>query len=632
MAHLPKGQGVIPLPPFKAWLASNIPAVYDNTMTYYEELCALIKYLQDVVIPALNHNAEAVTTVATAVEQLQKYVEDYFKNLDVQEEINNKLDVMAEDGTLAEIIDEYLYNLAATRCQETLLSMSFGSGSVPGAPQIYLNYSNDAVNWKSVKINFSGRDPSFVYDKTRKCFYISVTPVSNQTHSFKIYKTTDFVTFEEKTLIIGTYYAKDIMGPDLYLDEANDKLIVNFTYATGNTVTDCDGQSIPEYWLYRVDLKLDDDIANIAPVNTPQPLVLTGATTTCMIDSNIIYHNNLYYLTCKDDINKIVQIYQSADGYNYNLITSNILNPNDANDNTIYIEGGCLFKFNDTIHITLDSYSNLHTQIVGKSQSNDFIHWSFAPTNMERMRHQGVIAVDDKDLKTVLFTLKNFGYKTSDKLTYYDKYTDNSTVIPNGFNGEITAVPNLKYVITGNATITNIRNPFNCDKIECFFAGNFGIKLNVTKIKNVTVDRTFYNSISNNGKLFNIYLDSATNTFPSDDFLNIREYDTAYIKNYFTPASGISITDGYAIRQGNIVNLSITLTFTSNVDGYMTILSNSGAKSTFTPRNAPQVITSNMHSKLSQMVLYNVSGNLAGYVNNVTSGSSIIISGTFITS
>ena len=107
MAHLPKGQGVF-LPPFKAWLASNIPAVYDNTMTYYEELCALIKYLQDVVIPALNHNAEAVTTIATAVEQLQKYVDDYFKNLDVQEEINNKLDEMAADGTLQEIIASYL--------------------------------------------------------------------------------------------------------------------------------------------------------------------------------------------------------------------------------------------------------------------------------------------------------------------------------------------------------------------------------------------------------------------------------------------------------------------------------------------------------------------------------------------
>lgn len=39
---------------------------------------------------------------------LHDYVHDYFDNLDVQEEINNKLDAMVEAGTLQEIIDDYL--------------------------------------------------------------------------------------------------------------------------------------------------------------------------------------------------------------------------------------------------------------------------------------------------------------------------------------------------------------------------------------------------------------------------------------------------------------------------------------------------------------------------------------------
>lgn len=140
MAHLPKGQGVF-LPPFKAWLASNIPAVYDNTMTYYEELCALIKYLQDVVIPALNHNAEAVTAIATAVEQLQKYVEDYFKNLDVQEEINNKLDEMADEGTLQEIIGAYL-NATAVWGFDTVADMKESTNLIDGSYARTLGYSS----------------------------------------------------------------------------------------------------------------------------------------------------------------------------------------------------------------------------------------------------------------------------------------------------------------------------------------------------------------------------------------------------------------------------------------------------------------------------------------------------------
>lgn len=138
MAHLPKGQGVF-LPPFKSWLASNIPAVYDNTMTYYEELCALIKYLQDVVIPALNHNAKAVTTISTAVEQLKKYVEDYFKNLDVQEEINNKLDQMAADGTLQEIITAYL-EANVTWTFDTVEDMQSASNLVTGSYAKTLGY------------------------------------------------------------------------------------------------------------------------------------------------------------------------------------------------------------------------------------------------------------------------------------------------------------------------------------------------------------------------------------------------------------------------------------------------------------------------------------------------------------
>ena len=138
MATLPKGQGIL-LPPFKSWLASNIPAVYDNTMTYYEELCALIKYLQDIVVPAVNENASAVTTISNAVEQLQKYVDDYFKNLDVQEEINNKLDEMAEDGTLQEIMADYI-QLLATWTYDTVADMQASEQLINGSYAQTLGY------------------------------------------------------------------------------------------------------------------------------------------------------------------------------------------------------------------------------------------------------------------------------------------------------------------------------------------------------------------------------------------------------------------------------------------------------------------------------------------------------------
>lgn len=132
MAHLPKGQGLIPLPPFKAWLASNIPAVYDNTMSYYEELVALIKYLQDTVVPAVNSNASAITTLSEAIENLQAYVDNYFNNLDVQQEINNKLDQMAQSGQLADIIAQYL-QVQAIFGFDTIAEMSASENLVNGS-------------------------------------------------------------------------------------------------------------------------------------------------------------------------------------------------------------------------------------------------------------------------------------------------------------------------------------------------------------------------------------------------------------------------------------------------------------------------------------------------------------------
>lgn len=48
---------------------------------------------------------DKVTTLEETVQQFTEFVTNYFDNLDVQQEINNKLDAMAEDGTLAALIE-----------------------------------------------------------------------------------------------------------------------------------------------------------------------------------------------------------------------------------------------------------------------------------------------------------------------------------------------------------------------------------------------------------------------------------------------------------------------------------------------------------------------------------------------
>mgnify|MGYP000637459502 CR=1 FL=1 len=89
-----------------------IPTSYKISMTYEEQIIAIGHYLEETVIPALNNNAEAVAELQNLFIELKNYVANYFDNLDVQTEINNKLDQMVADGTLPEIVASYLNSKA----------------------------------------------------------------------------------------------------------------------------------------------------------------------------------------------------------------------------------------------------------------------------------------------------------------------------------------------------------------------------------------------------------------------------------------------------------------------------------------------------------------------------------------
>lgn len=89
------------LPPFKKFIMTigNIPTSYLESMTYAELVMWFCNYLQNTVIPTVNNNADA----------LQELI-DYIKNLDLQDEVDHKLDEMAEDGTLANVVGQYFTN------------------------------------------------------------------------------------------------------------------------------------------------------------------------------------------------------------------------------------------------------------------------------------------------------------------------------------------------------------------------------------------------------------------------------------------------------------------------------------------------------------------------------------------
>lgn len=126
-----KPQKMPPVPPFVRFVASAVPMVFDNSLSYYEALCALWKYIQDTA-DVVNNNATLEEEFIDKVNELETYVNTYFDNLDVQEEINAKLDAMAEAGTLADIISQYL-NSTAIFGYDNVASMKSAANLVDGS-------------------------------------------------------------------------------------------------------------------------------------------------------------------------------------------------------------------------------------------------------------------------------------------------------------------------------------------------------------------------------------------------------------------------------------------------------------------------------------------------------------------
>ena len=119
------------VPPFVLWCSATIPTAFDDSMSYYEALCALYKFIQDNMVEPINHNADVLEQTVKDMQALKEYVDNYFDNLDVQEEINNKLDEMAEGGQLATIISEFV-NLGALFTYDTVADMKAATNLVAG--------------------------------------------------------------------------------------------------------------------------------------------------------------------------------------------------------------------------------------------------------------------------------------------------------------------------------------------------------------------------------------------------------------------------------------------------------------------------------------------------------------------
>ena len=98
------------LPP---WVETSLqPAFYDKesgtTLQQTARMYARVNMLIRMFNKLSKQTKEVVEEYIGKFNELSDYVQDYFDNLDVQEEINNKLDDMARDGSLSAVLAVYV--------------------------------------------------------------------------------------------------------------------------------------------------------------------------------------------------------------------------------------------------------------------------------------------------------------------------------------------------------------------------------------------------------------------------------------------------------------------------------------------------------------------------------------------
>lgn len=132
------------IPKFRRFVLQNFPFIEEDfdALTDYQLICKVVEFL-NTVITSQNEVISELGTFETNItnnfnllqssfNELKDFVDNYFENLDVQNEINNKLEAMAADGTLQEIITAYIQaNVSWTF--DTVADMKLATNLVDGS-------------------------------------------------------------------------------------------------------------------------------------------------------------------------------------------------------------------------------------------------------------------------------------------------------------------------------------------------------------------------------------------------------------------------------------------------------------------------------------------------------------------
>ena len=476
-----------------------IPTSYKVSLTYEEQIIAIGHYLEETVIPALNNNAEAVAELQSLFVQLKDYVENYFDNLDVQNEINNKLDQMAQSGELEEIIAQYLNTQAvlgfntvdnmksATNLTNTSIVKTLGYNSYNDGLGSFYKIRNilntDVVD--NISIISINANPNLVAEKITPSIENKVNILDNSGRKFILISDSyGTLTNDNTTTWCEEFIKNSGINRNNFIIKAQGgaRFDISQTAKTfsqllnevenSNEITDiivCGGyndQGVP-YETIKNSIENFKNIANNKFPNAKISIGFIGCTTDYEKLYNVAFGCRQYVKSCKAlNINYLnnVQFTLKESG----LISSDLIHPNNAGQeklgyNILY----AYLKGSITEYIDYESINLVanETFSIGGNQA-----WYFT-------RENGVTFIGSTT--QLNFNAENYNMGSSNNLIELCKINENSPIIGDSYDTNVIPVHYL------------IQN-----------AGTFDTGMGVLLIKNRSVKFRPLKTTSNNYKNF----------------------------------------------------------------------------------------------------------------------------------
>ena len=301
----------------------NLPSSYMQSLTFEEQILWFCDFLQNTVIPTVNNNAQAVEELQQLFTELQNYVNNYFDNLDVQEEINNKLDEMAQNGTLYNIMTPYFREIdeRITIMENKVDAVASGSPLVASSTsemtdtsRVYVNTTNghwyyyNGTNWADGGVYQSAEDSNTIQRLSTEME--NITYKSYITHRYKnlafeninqnssgnsVYSITD------TSLLQGNYFCFNELDVTNISDTVSIRMVIlgtnNTVLATSNPITISSNTKIRFALSFNIPLsntikvRIDKTSGNSTPSYNVTKAYL-------ILKDNIISNDNIYLEMC----------------------------------------------------------------------------------------------------------------------------------------------------------------------------------------------------------------------------------------------------------------------------------------------------------------------------------------------